>query len=94
MNEPIRNLSELLESAGAASLNDLGQTLASIMGLDETVRLQQASDGAVAATVGTDSYDVEFPTTWDELIDLLSDSHDGNDQGDDNDSSHTTLFID
>lgn len=94
MNETIRNLSELLESTGAASLDDLGRTLASIMGLDDTVLLRRAPNGSVAATIDGDSYDVEFPTTWDELINLLSDSHGVGDQNDDNDFSNTIRFID
>ena len=71
MNDPIRDLGELLDESGASTLGELGQTLTSVLDLDEQLTIAQASDGTLAVTIGNDSYDIAFPTSWDTLIRFL-----------------------
>lgn len=71
MNDLIRSLGELLDAAGTTTLGELGQTLASVSDIDEPLWISQSSDGTLAVTIGNDSYDIDFPTTWDALIEFL-----------------------
>lgn len=95
MNDPIRNLGELLDEAGTTTLGELGQTLASVVGVEEPLWITQSGDGTIAVTIGNDSYDIEFPTTWDALIKFLVGIDEGT-NGDDSDDGErdSNLLID